>query len=689
MDPFAPPPSLSDDLTSAIGDVARELRDEYLAPHLWPWIVGFSGGKDSTLVAHLVFELLLSVAPSQRRRAVHIVANDTLVESPLVAAHVNAVQAQLREAAGAFDLPVTVATTEPAADDTFWVNLIGRGYPSPNRNFRWCTDRMKIQPTSAYVRRNAAKAGSVILLLGVRRDESPTRAGSVARYDNGERLNRHNDLAGCLVFRPIVDLSTEQVWEFLATTPPPWGGSHGPLVALYRGALGGECPVVTQKSDAPSCGTGSSRFGCWTCTVVEKDRSLAGFVAAGWGEFAPLLAFRDWLADIRNTKHRRAAHRRDGRLTVTASGALVPGPFTLAARREILDRLLATQQQVGHRLISDAELARIQAIWAADVLRFGDEQRLGVWSRDEVVRVDGERRRVFCPSIADGLEWRAPSQRLEVLGEVVRPDESEDVRLERVETGVVEGLDGGVLDGAVHSLRLSVGPGVVGLGEAVLDTVLPADSVEAVAAVARGPAAAVSRCVGEGDAVVGQHDAHLVGEGGEGAAQEVRADRHVGALVELDMGELGHAVDGEEHVALALGQAQFAGIDVDEADSGFGEATALGRCLLALGQARDAVADQASVQGRAGETGDRLAQRAQNVVERQEGAAAELDDDGLLDLGQGGAARARWPHGCVIGGGALAPLGDGLGVQTVSGGEGAGRRLRRLELGSNSRRRAG
>jgi DNA sulfur modification protein DndC len=274
----------------------------------------------------------------------------------------------MRQAAEAFDLPVSVVTTRPDPNATFWVNLIGRGYPSPNRSFRWCTDRMKIQPTSRYVRNQVDKAGQVILLLGVRRDESATRAGSVARYDNGRRLNRHNDLISCMVFRPIVEISTDEIWEFLATQHSPWGGSHGALIALYRNSNGGECPVVTQKSDVPSCGTTSSRFGCWTCTVVEKDRSLEGFVEAGFTEFSPLLDFRDWLASIRNDPARRIARRRDGQVLITSNGTFVPGPFTFQTRREILDRLVALQVRLGKQLISEDEIERIREIWADDAI---------------------------------------------------------------------------------------------------------------------------------------------------------------------------------------------------------------------------------------------------------------------------------------------------------------------------------
>ena len=348
--------------------VRTEISDEYAAPHEKPWIIGFSGGKDSTLVVHLVIDHLMKLPRSERIRNVHVVANDTLVESPLVMQHVNASLAEIEKATRAFDLPVTVAITAPHSDQTFWVNVIGRGYPTPNRSFRWCTDRMKIRPTSAYVREQASITGEVILLLGVRRSESSHRASLVARYDNGSRLNRHNDLSGCLVFRPILELNSDDVWEFLSENNPPWGGSHQRLIQLYRDAGGGECPVVTSFRDAPSCGSTSSRFGCWTCTVVTKDKSLTGFVDSGFDQFKPLLEFRDWLLEIRNDPQRRLARRRNGKVTITKSGIFVSGPFNLATRREILNRLLNLQEQTGMELIRSLEIERIRELWVEDVI---------------------------------------------------------------------------------------------------------------------------------------------------------------------------------------------------------------------------------------------------------------------------------------------------------------------------------
>ena len=356
-----------DDGAILLESVRKEFLDEYRQSHSAPWIIGYSGGKDSTLVAHLAFEMLMELPPSERVRPVHVVGNDTLVESPLVVRHLAESLREIGEAAAAFGLPVMTKITRPAFDQSFWVNLIGRGYPSPNRSFRWCTDRMKIQPTSRYIRNHVDQAGKVILLLGVRRSESATRSGTVSRYDNGERLHRHSDLVGCMVFRPIVELSTDDVWEFLAETPPPWGGSYDKLVKLYRDAGGGECPVVTQKSDVPSCGTTSSRFGCWTCTVVDKDRSLEGFVESGFKEFGPLLDFRDWLAMIRRDPDRRQARRRNGHITTNEDGELIPGPFTLQARAEILEELRKVEAVTGQQLVSEEEVDLIHWIWADEI----------------------------------------------------------------------------------------------------------------------------------------------------------------------------------------------------------------------------------------------------------------------------------------------------------------------------------
>ena len=363
-----------EDLERPIADrwqeIVQHVKDEYLSSvQRYPWIVGFSGGKDSTVVAHAVFEAMRAIPPSQRTRPVHIVSNDTLVESPLVMAHLDEVTALIQDAVSSLGLPITVARTHPELDKSFWVLLIGKGYPSPNSQMRWCTDRLKIQPTSGYIKANISDHGAAIVVLGVRRTESIRRMMTVDKYENerGTNLNPHSSIAGAYIFRPIVELSTDDVWEILGSFPAPWGGTHNKLFQLYRDAEGGECPVVLSKDEAPGCGTPNSRFGCWTCTVVEKDKSLQGFIDSGKHIYQPLVGFRDWLVQIRNDPNRRSAIRRNGRLTFDLTGKHIPGPFTIQARREILERLLRVQSEFGDRLISDDELDLIHKTWATEL----------------------------------------------------------------------------------------------------------------------------------------------------------------------------------------------------------------------------------------------------------------------------------------------------------------------------------
>ncbi|MDP1645606.1 MAG: DNA phosphorothioation system sulfurtransferase DndC [Thiobacillus sp.] len=354
-------------------DVVRAVRSEYLSDvQAYPWIIGFSGGKDSTVVAQAVFEALLEIPPSQRQRHVHLVSNDTQVESPMVMAHLAKVQAAIASMAKSLRLPVTVVTTRPAPDKTFWTLLIGKGYPSPNQTMRWCTDRLKIQPTSRYILDNVSAHGAAIVALGVRLDESDSRRNSINKFQNlaGSNLTPHSELPGAFIYRPIVHLTVDDVWDVLGRCQPPWGGTHRDLIQLYRDAEGGECPVVLSKDEAAGCGTSNSRFGCWTCTVVEKDKSLQGFVDAGNHHFSALIEFRQWLKEIRNDPRYRSIMRRNGEITFNARGEQikhVPGPFTIQARKMILDKLLATQAEYGDLLISTDEIQRIHAIWAEEI----------------------------------------------------------------------------------------------------------------------------------------------------------------------------------------------------------------------------------------------------------------------------------------------------------------------------------
>ncbi len=345
-----------------------------------PWVIGYSGGKDSTVVARLVFEALASLPPSQRTKPVFIVSSDTLVETPLVVGVIKETLEKMRLAAAEMDLPIIVGPpVTPQADETFWVNLIGRGYPAPTRQFRWCTERMKIDPVSDFIKSKVASFGEVIVVLGSRSQESSSRAQVMRKHRiEGSRLSRHNALPNAFVFTPIDVWSADDVWEYLLTSPAPWGDDHQTLFELYKGSNAGECPMVIDKS-TPSCG--NSRFGCWTCTVVSQDRAMDGLIETGHTWMTPLRDFRNMLFKTtlpENKTTYRSAKRRDGSVTVVTNKSTgeekhVLGPYKMEWRRKFLEQLLTLQKEIDktnpgprYELITKPELEAIRVQWRLD-----------------------------------------------------------------------------------------------------------------------------------------------------------------------------------------------------------------------------------------------------------------------------------------------------------------------------------
>ncbi len=339
-----------------IEDIIAEIKEQYLADDT-PWIVGFSGGKDSTTLLQLVFFALLELQKEGEtlHKELHVLCNDTLVENPAVVRWIDDTLDKIRSAGEDYDFPIKVVKVTPILGDTFWINLIGKGYPSPNRFFRWCTERMKINPTNKYIKDTLGDNGEAIILLGTRKAESTNRRTSMAKHERKYSRLRKHQLPGVFVFAPIADLTDDHVWTYLLQVPSPWRGDNRKLFTLYRNASGGECPLVID-STTPSCG--NSRFGCWTCTVVDHDKSMEGLIDTGEYWMEPLLDMRDWLKKIRDDPGKRRKFRRN-----LQDGL---GPFTKETRAEILKRLLEVQKEIDIQLITSEEISGIQWIWYHD-----------------------------------------------------------------------------------------------------------------------------------------------------------------------------------------------------------------------------------------------------------------------------------------------------------------------------------
>lgn len=184
-----------------------------------PWIIGYSGGKDSTTVVELVYEMLKSLAPQHRHKNVYIISSDTLIENPLIKIYLNKMNNLLGEAAAKDRLPIKSCMVTPKFNNTFWTNIIGKGFPTPRMNgtFRWCTDRLKIKPSADKIKAIMAEEDKeVIVLLGVRKAESIARKRRIEGRELTTRmLNRHETIPNAYVYNPIVELTTEDVWTVL------------------------------------------------------------------------------------------------------------------------------------------------------------------------------------------------------------------------------------------------------------------------------------------------------------------------------------------------------------------------------------------------------------------------------------------------------------------------------------------
>ncbi|MFK8273207.1 DNA phosphorothioation system sulfurtransferase DndC [Capnocytophaga canimorsus] len=365
-------------MSKKINYIIEEIADQYaIEDNDRPWIIGFSGGKDSTVLLTLTWLALLKIKNEQGHkyltRDVWVVCNDTLVENPIITHYVNKVLKKIEDASLTHNLPIKVRKTIPRLEDSFWVNLIGKGYPAPNNAFRWCTERLKIKPTSRFVsdivKSEENDHHEAIILVGTRKSESVTRAKSIKKHEiRGKRLTKHPLQNNVFVYSPIKELELEEVWYIINTFKSPWGADNKELFDIYMDASADdyECPTMVSNDEHKSCG--QSRFGCWTCTVVKQDKSISAQIENGKKWLIPLRDLRNWIQEERNKPENRSHLRRDG------SSAAIPhgGVVEMKHRAEILEKVFEAQKTINGlgyeiELINKQELIAIQVIWYRDL----------------------------------------------------------------------------------------------------------------------------------------------------------------------------------------------------------------------------------------------------------------------------------------------------------------------------------
>ncbi|MFK0733722.1 MAG: DNA phosphorothioation system sulfurtransferase DndC [Gloeotrichia echinulata GP01] len=377
------------DLVEDIQALTTEIQELYCLDEI-PWVVGYSGGKDSTATLQLIWNAISELPASKRTKKIYVITTDTLVENPIVAAWVRNSIKQMKSQAQEQQLPFEPHLLQPEFKETFWVGLIGKGYPAPRGKFRWCTERLKINPSNRFIRDVIRSSGEAIVVLGTRKAESTKRANRMKKLEAmrvRDRLSPNMNLPNSLVYSPIEDWQNDEVWIYLMQWQNPWNYSNKDLFTMYRGASAdNECPLVVDTS-TPSCG--SSRFGCWVCTLVSEDKSLAAMIQNDeekeWMQ--PILDLRKEL-DVEENRNRRDFRRRNGdvqlyerNLEGEISVEPIPGPFVKAAREDWLRKLLTVEKQIRQTapenmrditLITLEEMSEIRRIWLEERHEFDD-----------------------------------------------------------------------------------------------------------------------------------------------------------------------------------------------------------------------------------------------------------------------------------------------------------------------------
>ena len=317
--------------TTRLGETMQAIRRAYLREDRRPWVVAYTGGEYSTLLLQLVWEVVEALPVAERRRPIVLAGDDRLVESPLVGARLRHGPSAIYQEARRRCLPFTLRYPRTYIDQTFWVEVIGRGLMPRTGAFRWGSDRMRVRPTNRLLERSAPPDEEVVVLVGTLKAESETkRRPTTERSLDARRPNRRRHPDGRPLFTPLAGLGDDEVWAILGQAAPPWGGTHRDLIALYGDA----------------------------------------------GARERLFAFRDWLFALRDDDANRDRTHRDGNVRQRSDGSYVMGPFTLSVRKTIFERLLELRDALGVDLIHSGEIAFIEDTWRRD--RVHEECRLAL-----------------------------------------------------------------------------------------------------------------------------------------------------------------------------------------------------------------------------------------------------------------------------------------------------------------------
>lgn len=285
------------------------------------WIITYSGGKDSTALV----VLSLYMKNIHQDIDLNITYSDTMMEIPQMSSVASRFLSAIEKRGIA-----NVKIVKPDIEDTYWVRMIGRGYPPPGPRFRWCTPKIKIKPS------RKLHEDSGLFITGLRMGESQQRDIRLkSSCLNGGANECGSDVwinqKGIDVAAPIIHWSATEVWYFLMFPARKVLPEVQYVVDLY--------------------GNTAMRFGCWMCTVVKKDKTMIALAKSGDDKVQKLLEFREWIQEEK-LKPKNRYLRKDGR----------KGRLSENFRVTLLDRLLELQDKINLNLITMEEIIRCREL---------------------------------------------------------------------------------------------------------------------------------------------------------------------------------------------------------------------------------------------------------------------------------------------------------------------------------------
>lgn len=368
-------------------------------------VLTYSGGKDSSLVLKLFWEMLMSLPVSKRTKTVHLLTSDTGVEAPIMEDYLYRTLAKIKKAAAEQQLPIQIHVAKPKK--SFWFKILGRGtlIPTPKTRTRWCTHLLKIQNTTDVIKDLIASAPvllgekhQLILTLGVRNEESARRAASIEHFEiePNSLWSNHTDNKEVLCFNPIRFVTADELWfNLLEDFTLPWGTTIDELSAQYGEGIM-ECGMKTSSDEGMSCGGSAGRLGCWTCGMVNgDDPMLKRYISEGKKEYQYLLDWKNLMLAMRNDiRYREIIPRQQFKrkmkelqekqtapldlFSVMDEGNAenhflsfkrveyqdyAPGGMTVEGRKILLEYLLYIQETTGLSLISEQETQEVLNEW--------------------------------------------------------------------------------------------------------------------------------------------------------------------------------------------------------------------------------------------------------------------------------------------------------------------------------------